>query len=621
MTTTTTPELQTRRAPPTPITIDPESRQFTAVIATDADVRITLPDGRTVIERLLCTPDAVDVSRVESGAVPLLDGHRQETRNVVGRLLAVTFEPGRIVGRFVFTSATDAQPLWERVVDGSLRSVSAGYSRLAERHLHTAPDGTPVVLTTRWALHEVSLVSIPADARATVRSDRASDVAHSKDTKMDTEAAPAAPATDEALAERQRITNIDAAVEAARSLVPADRAFAIRAEAIASGWTPDDTRKALFDEMVRSSKARPTIPASPTSWDVSPHEATLAARAEAIAARALGRSPSDRAREFMGASVATHARELLLGAGQPVSRYASDHEIIGRALTTSDFPALLQSAAERSLQQLVAADSPVRALCRRREVRDFRQIEAITFSGPGTLTEVLEGGEVQHAPPAERREVGRVRTFARAMEFSRQALVNDDLGAFAEPLRLFASAVAEAEATEFVAQFAANGTGWGASMSDNKPLFHADHGNVASGTMSTAGIAAARLVMRGQRLPGGGLARVNPRHILVGPSNETLAEQALHETAIATTEGDRPVFGGRLTLHVEPRLTGSVWFLAADPAEVAAFEFVTLANTGGNPVAQVYDAGPARLGVTMRVVHDFAVMPAGWVGWVRATGT
>lgn len=237
------------------------------------------------------------------------------------------------------------------------------------------------------------------------------------------------------------------------------------------------------------------------------------------------------------------------------------------------------------------------------------------------LSQVLEGGEVQHAPPSERCEVGRVKTFVHAMAVSREAIVNDDLGAFAEPMRLFASAVAEAEASEFVKQFAANGAGWGANMSDGKPLFHADHSNIASGTMSTAGIAAARLVMRGQQLPGGGLARVNPCHILVWPANETAAEQVLNETAIPTTENDRPVFGGRLRLHVEPRLQGPVWFLCADPAEDAVFDFITLANTGGVPQVQVYDSGPARLGVTMRIIHDFAIQPAGWIGWVRVTGT
>jgi hypothetical protein len=343
-------------------------------------------------------------------------------------------------------------------------------------------------------------------------------------------------------------------------------------------------------------------------------------RARAIAARALGIKPGDDAREFMNARLVDHAREMLLASGVRLPRYASDAATIERALTMDDFPGLLKSVADRSLHQLVAADSPVRVLCRPREVRDFRQIEAISFSGPGTLAEVREGGEVTHAPPAERREVGRVKTYARAVTITRRALVNDDLGAFGEPMRLFAAAVAEVEASEFIANFTPNGSGWGPTMSDGNPLFATVHGNTISGPISTTGIGVARQTMRGQQLPGGGLARVTPKFVLVSPANETEGEKVLSQTAIATDLADRPVFGGVLRLLVEPRLNGAPWFLAADPSEAACLELVTLSGTGGMPRVETYDAGPERLGVTMRVVHDFAVMPVGWVGWVRATG-
>ena len=290
-------------------------------------------------------------------------------------------------------------------------------------------------------------------------------------------------------------------------------------------------------------------------------------------------------------------------------------------MTTSDLPALLASAGQRILSQLLAADSPARALCRPRQVRDFRQIETLIFSGPGKLAQILEGGEVTIAPPAERREVGRVRTFARQLHISREALINDDLGAFAEPLRLFASAVAETEAAEFLALFATNGSGWGPNMADGQPLFHASHGNVVTATMGTAGIGEARRVMRLQQLPGGGLARVTPRHLLTGPAEETAAEQSLSQLAVATAEDARPVFANRLVLHIEPRLSGPQWFLFADPNEAAIAEFVSLEATGGVPQVESFDLGPNRLGISLRCVHNFAIVPTSYVGATRASGT
>jgi len=76
-----------------------------------------------------------------------------------------------------------------------------------------------------------------------------------------------------------------------------------------------------------------------------------------------------------------------------------------------------------------------------------------------------------------------------------------------------------------------------------------------------------------------------------------------------------------LTLFVEPRLSGPAWFLFADPNEAAIAEFVTLERTGGVPQVESFDLGPNRLGIALRCVHDFAVVPTGYVGAVRATGT
>jgi len=214
-----------------------------------------------------------------------------------------------------------------------------------------------------------------------------------------------------------------------------------------------------------------------------------------------------------------------------------------------------------------------------------------------------------------------VKTFARQLHISREALINDDLGVFSEPLRLFATAIQETEAAEFLKLFATNGSGWGPAMSDGQPLFHTSHGNIVTAAMGTAGIGEARRVMRLQQLPGGGLARVTPRHLLVGPEQETAAERVLSELSIATSENDRPVFANRLALHVEPRLPGPAWFLFADPNEAAIAEFVTLERTGGVPQVESFDLGPNRLGIALRCVHDFAVVPVSYTGAVRASGT
>lgn len=625
------PELRTRRAAlaALPATLNRERRTVEAVAATNAPIRMGGPNPAGGFEPWHEVLDlaGADLSRFIGG--PLLLDHMPTTDRTVGVIEAAEVRGNQLIVRVRFATTPKADEALTQIAEGVLSGFSVGYR--VSRYEAGAERGTWIARA--WQPLELSLTPIPADAAARVRSAGSETLAPEERGTMPDHNTPAPPAP-EVLAERTRIASLEPVAQAARERGMLDiHVNALKGRAIEEGLDGNGFKALLFDAEMKGrafdQQARAEQAATPgfqprpvsqfgTSYD--DPAVQNARRAGAIMARALGIKPADDSREFMQATLADHAREILAAAGVKVNRYESDDAVMRRALSTSDFTGLLQSSAERSLQQLIAADTPVRSLCRPRQVRDFRQIEALTFSGPGSLAVVEEGGEVTHAPPAERREVGRVKTYARQIQLTREALVNDDLGAFADPLRLFASAVAETEGAAFVALFATNGGGWGPNMSDGTALFHSTHGNVASGTMSTTGIAAARLVMRAQQLPGGGLARVTPRHILVGPAGETAAEQALNQTAIATTEGDRPVFGGRLQLHVEPRLSGAPWFLAADPSEAAVFEFVTLAGTNGVPTVESFDAGPNLLGVSMRVVHDFAVLPAGWIGWVRATG-
>jgi HK97 family phage prohead protease len=604
-----------------PASLDAAARTIEVVAATSAPIPMAsrAPDGTGERWFEILDMTGADLARLIDG--PVLEDHDASARRVVGRVTAARVAGDRLLAAIKISAAVDVEPVWQRIADGTLSTVSVGY----RVHRYEQDKARPRTWIARaWQPLEISFVAIPADPRARVRGAAPSLMDAKEIPHMEQNTTPAElPAA--VRAERERIAAIDVAVEAARALLPAERIAAVRAEAIAQGWTGDAVRRALFDALVAHGP-RPSVPARPETGPAHDDPAAIRdAMADAIAARAMpGYKPKGDGRhvEFMGASITDMARELLLARGERVDRRAPAHKLLERSmLVVSDLPALLASAGQRILAQLLAADSPARSLCRPRQVRDFRQIEAIAFGGPGRLEQLLEGGEVTISPPAERREVGRVRTYARQLHVSRESLINDDLGAFAEPLRLFAAAVAETEAAEFLRLFATNGSGWGPNMADGQPLFHASHANVVTATMGTAGIGEARRVMRLQQLPGGGLARVTPRHLLTGSEQETLAEQTLSALAVATAEDDRPVFANRLVLHVEPRLPGPAWFLFADPNEAAIAEFVTLERTGGVPQVESFDLGPNRLGISLRCIHDFAVIPTGYVGAVRATGT
>ena len=633
------PDIRIRRASLGPTSIDASARRFTAVVATDAGVRVVLPDGRRVIERLSCEPGAVDLSRAEAAGIPLLDGHGRGTRDVLGRMQAHAFEPGRLIGTFQFTAAADAAPVWQRVQDGSLRAVSAGYTVQTYESAEPASDGTPVLIATRWTLHEVSLVSIPADAGATVRGDR-STLALKEEGTMPDHNMPASPAP-EVLDERARIASLDAPFEQARAMGLNETAIAVlRTRAVNEGWDADTCQARLFaaiaghralaEEAEAEQRTMPRIWPRPVcrfgnSFD---DPAFIRQRqAAAVAAQALGTPPPEEAREFMQhRGIVEQVRADLARRHRDAWRWSRDRivsDMIGRAFhTTSDFPSLFADSMNRMLVGLNdATPQPWRMVCAPRTVPDFRGFKTVSVAGPSTLEELPEAGEVTLSTIHTRDEVGQLATYARNFAVTRQALVNDDLAALADVARLYASGITATYRSLFLPMFASNGSGWGPTMSDGNPLFSAAHGNVTGGTASTAGVSALRALLRKQVDVNGNVLALGPRYLLTGPDSETALAQVVSSTAggfVAVAENQRPVFTD-MTVVTEAALGGAPFFAFVDPALRPVLQLVHLDGRQGAQI-EVFPAGPSRDGVTFRCLLDTAIVAVGWVGAARATG-
>ncbi|MET4514349.1 HK97 family phage prohead protease [Bradyrhizobium sp. I1.7.5] len=133
------------------------------------------------VEVLRISPHSVDLSRLYDGGIPLLDHHRQDgLDSVLGRVTEAWIERGALVGRIKFNQTEQGQKAEGMVARGELTGISAGY-RVEEWEI-TDADGDLVnerdicwddgltFTATRWQLFEASLVGVPADAVACVRS-------------------------------------------------------------------------------------------------------------------------------------------------------------------------------------------------------------------------------------------------------------------------------------------------------------------------------------------------------------------------------------------------------------------------------------------------------------------
>ena len=329
-------------------------------------------------------------------------------------------------------------------------------------------------------------------------------------------------------------------------------------------------------------------------------------------ARMSGKAPeAPAARELMGRSLLDLGAALLQSQGERVS-WSNRDRLASRIMmseggkhSTSDFPILLTGAGQRILMDSYnAAQCPLKAIAKRRDAVDFRAITATRLSEAPRLSEVLEGGEITYGSRSESKESFRVKSYAKIFGLTRQAIINDDLGAFSDSATAWGRGAAETEAELLVALFTAN-TGNGANLDDGNPLYTTGRKNKATtGTViDVANLGLARQAMREMKgLDGKTPIGVTPKHLIVGPAKETEAEQVLAAIAAAQTSDVNP-FSGKLTLHVEPRFTGNAWRLFCDPAELATIIIAYLNGVNG-PVLSTRD-GWNVLGTEFRAVLDF----------------
>lgn len=291
-------------------------------------------------------------------------------------------------------------------------------------------------------------------------------------------------------------------------------------------------------------------------------------------------------------------------------------EAIRAALSTSDFPAILENALGKVLRRGYEAEPfTAAAWTRLVMVPDFKeQSRAILGSAPD-LALVLEGAEYTHGALEDEKAVYAVAKYGKIIRLTWEALVNDDLGAFLRTTQAMGIAAARAEADKVYASFALN-AGAGQTMQDGKTLFHADHKNLATAStaLDAAALAKGRILLRRQTALGGGAMNLPPRFLLVAPEHEQAAEVLLAAAARSLSQGSdnelTPPWLANLQLVVEARLADSAVYLLTSPDTVDTLERAWLEADGG-PVVKEEDG----FGTDTRDYKVRHVFAARWLDW------
>lgn len=154
-----------------PSSIDESARTATFVAATEAPVRVA--SGPPEVLRM----SGAAIERYKLNPV-VLDSHdRTAVGAIVGRA-DVTVSGRQLLATVAFAKTGRGDDAWALVRGGFLRATSIGYRAIQGFRLpagETDGDGDgvvtgPATIVTNWELLEVSVVPVPADANALVRS-------------------------------------------------------------------------------------------------------------------------------------------------------------------------------------------------------------------------------------------------------------------------------------------------------------------------------------------------------------------------------------------------------------------------------------------------------------------
>lgn len=363
------------------------------------------------------------------------------------------------------------------------------------------------------------------------------------------------------------------------------------------------------------------MPYASTSITRDPYDTRRAALRDAILHRSnAARYPlTEPARAYTGRTLLGMARAALEAQGVRVEGL-DRMQVAERAFHgSSDFPAILADVANKTLRDAYqAAGRTFTAWCKQSFAPDFKEVLRGQLGDAPALQKVNQNGEFTYGAITDYGENYQLATYGRIVAITRQALVNDDLNAFARLIPGFGAQAAGLESDIVYGVLTGN-----PAMADGVNLFDADHGNLADpgGDIDVEELGKARAAMRKQVSSEGAYLSISPAFLIVPAVLETAAQQFTSTAHMPDASSNVNPFAGSLQTVAEPRLdaaSASAWYLAADPGLIDTIEYAYLEGTEGVQIET--RQGWNVDGVEFKARLDFAAKAIDWRGLYRNPG-
>jgi len=422
-------------------------------------------------------------------------------------------------------------------------------------------------------------------------------------------------------AERQRASGIRRAVAAARlSPTMAD-------DLIDEGVSLDAARERIINAWADAGDTHEYAP-QPTARVLADATERLAEGATMALMSRAGMEGGER-NEFSGMSLLEIARASMEARGERI-RASSKLEVAGAAFgvrmaaghSTSDFPAILENIANRSmLRGFSEQEETFEAWTSEGSLPDFRQAKRVGIDAFPGLEKVEEGAEYTYATIGDHAEPIVLATYGRMFKITRQAIVNDDLSAFTRIPQMMGRAARRTVGTLAYGVLTGN-----PQMSDGTTLFHADHGNLAGTaakpTVESMEAAIAAMATQKDRSGNATALNVRPSFVLAPYALRGTIMQLLQsewdpsksQRAANTVRGVvEPIFDARLDAD-----SAKAWYLAASPMAADTVEISYL--DGQSAPFLDSEEGWNVDGVEFKVRIDAAATALAWEGLYKNAG-
>lgn len=294
----------------------------------------------------------------------------------------------------------------------------------------------------------------------------------------------------------------------------------------------------------------------------------------------------------------------------------------GFGQTTSDFPVLLENVMHRQVLTAYHATPDTWSLfCVTGSVSDFREWQRLRVGSIGDIEAVNEAGEYkQKVIPDAAKEGVTASRRGNIISITPEVIINDDIGFITSLTTNFGRAAKRTIETKVYALLAANPT-----MKDGFALFSTDHANYqgTGAVPSVDSLDAARVAMASQMDIGNNEYLDIRPNVWLGPIGKggdvrvIVGAQYDPDTANKLQKPNK-VNGLVQNIVDTPRISGTEWYLFADPTIAPVVEVVFLDGQSEPIVAM--EENFTTGGVSYRVELPFGVGAIGYEGAYKNAG-